>query len=243
MKTVQTSLFLGLIFLSLINYGQEINFGLQVGYGNYKMTSLQNLTQSLAAPLPSHEAAIISEYPPNVYLQAEANLTFIDNKFSIGMVASVNSTGSRVHYSDYSGSYRFDAMLSDYTLGSIFKARLFRFSKIDIKAYSEFGFSSTTLTIEEYFQIDSEIYGRRQSYDSSPAYLEPGLRANYSFGAFELGISAGYAINIGDTFTIIGNEIVILANPYTRETIVADWSGLRLGITASFRVFTLKDKK
>ncbi len=242
MKTIQISLLIWSILLSTSICGQEISFGVQAGYGSYKMASLHNLNESLADPLPSDDV-IISDYPSNLYFQTEAELAFIDNKFSIGIAASVNSTGSRVHYSDYSGSYRFDALLSDYTIGSIFKARLFRVSKIDIKAYSEFGFSSTTLTIDEYFQIDSEINERRQTYDSSPAYLEPGFRANYRFGAFSLGINAGYSINIGDTFTIIGNEIVILANPYTRETIVADWSGLRLGITATFRVFTLKDKK
>lgn len=131
-------------------------------------------------------------------------------------------------------------LISDYTMGSIFKARLFRFPKIDIHAYTEFGFSTTTLTTDEFFQIGTEFRERKQTYDSSPAYLEPGIRINYRIKKMAFGINAGYAVNIGDSFTIIGNEIIILSNPRTGEMIVSDWSGIRLGITASFKLFTIK---
>lgn len=233
-----TNLYITLLFLSVFGYGQDVHFGIQTGMGSYKMKDLHVLNKSLAAPLPS-DNPIISDLPPYVYLQAEADLGFLKNRFSIGFVVSAHSTGSRVFYSDYSGIYRFDQKISDYTLGSIFKARLFRFPKFDIDAYTEFGFSTTTLTTDEYFQIGSEFVERKQSYDSSPAYLEPGLRFNYRIKKMTVGLNAGYAVGIGDTFTIIGNEIIILSNPATRERILSDWTGFRFGITASFKLFTV----
>jgi hypothetical protein len=236
-KSIQV--LISIVLLSVFGYGQDINIGIQSGIGSYKMKSLHNLNKSMASPLPTDDA-VISDLPPYVYLQAEADLGFLENRFSIGILVSAHSTGSRVYYSDYSGLYRCDMKISDYTVGSIFKARVFRFSKFDVDAYSEFGFSTTTLNTEEFFQIGTSSIERKQTYDSSPAYFEPGIRINYSLKKMSVGLNAGYAINIGDTFTIIGNEIVILRNPWTGENIVSDWSGFRLGINVSFKLFTVK---
>lgn len=230
---------IGLLFLSNMIYGQDIHFGIQSGIGFYRMQSFHKLNESIASTLPSDDA-ITSDFPPYVYFQAEADLGFIDNKFSIGIVASTHSTGSRIYYSDYSGKYSYDNVLLDYTLGTIFKARLFRFSKIDINTYAEFGFSSTTLTTDEYFQIGNDFAERRQTYDSSPAYFEPGFRFVYNFNKLNIGLNMGYALNIQDTFTVVGNEIVIFTNPVTGESIQSDWTGFRLGITASFKLFTIR---
>lgn len=184
-------------------------------YTPFNIDALVDSRDIAIAQLP-FPAKVTDDFPHNPMLQGSIMLDFGYMKF--GLSASFLSTGTRVHYADYSGEYKFDNVITTDEISLLFKLPIkLGNPKINMNMLGEIGFSTITSTSEEFLRIFDKEDVYKDKLDNSVNFFALGLDANYSFGNFFAGGGVRF-------MTIPENEINI------------DFEGVRVHIGVGYRI-------
>ena len=214
---------------------QHITFGYQIGYGTYSMKPLENLNYDISKNL-QFDAKVVDNFPGYLYFRPSVSLEL--PRYSIGLIYTFQSTGSRVSARDFSGEYRFDTKVrsiapgiySDITIMSMKKCRLC-FSSIVGLLYSKLNIQES-LIIQSIKSEDQKMDFKSQNY-----FIEPGFVFYYSLGSFDIGLNADYSITIGKQAFYSGeSKKNTLHNNYNQQDIKPDWNGIRAGFSLLYTI-------
>lgn len=220
--------------VSMKSFSQEWNIGIESGLGTFRMEDLKELNDVIIGSLPFN-AAVTEEFP--MYWYYKPSLTYKFSKtFTAGVVWSYTSTGSRISSKDYSGEYTFDNICRASSPGILFEAGI-QSGKFEFKAFSEAGMEFTKLKLKQSVTLNTETQEDLYTFTSVNYYFEPGLRISYPVSAFRFSFNAGYLFDIkkGD-FSYEGDDNQILVISDSSEA-RADWTGIRIGLSATFVLF------
>jgi hypothetical protein len=214
---------------------QSLEIGFQSGIGTYSMKELKNLNYSRQESLP-FEAKQISDFPAYIYYRPYLEFKF--KKFSVGMVNTFQSTGSRLSAQDYSAEYLLDMKVKANTPGIYGSIDLLPSDKLDVSLSSIFGLAFSNLEIDEYFVItDINVLDTNYKLKAMNYFFEPGFSLSYPVGAFGFGTYFGYLLQFGQQpFHLGDNKDNALYDEKTGKPVGPGWNGLRAGLSVSFRI-------
>jgi hypothetical protein len=220
-----------LLFQSYAVRAQELRFRLETGTGTFSMSDLKTLNRLNLSSLP-FSAKITANFPMFVIWKPAVIYKF-PGSFSAGISCGIESTGSRISSVDYSGEYALDNLIGSYSPALVFEIPVVK-KKTELSLIAETGIEFTKLSIRENITVNSSHSNSLYEFQSTNYFAEPGLRLSRHFPVIDLAFSVGYLIDLhkGD-FDYAGVSSQILK--ITKDTWAkADWSGFRIGVSASF---------
>jgi len=217
----------------LTAYPQELKFGLQTGIGTYSMEGLKNINDYVSGDIP-FDTKITSDFP--AYFYYRPSVVFAWNRFSLGLIYTMQSTGSRITAKDYSGSYRFDMKLRAASPGIYCDLKLANTNNGKFSIYSMSGVLFSKLGMQEVLNVNStEIENSKYTYKALNFFLEPGLNYSYNVKSFTLGLSFGYSFTLGkQAYYSVTDKDRKIYDPVSKEPLKPEWNGLRTGISLSY---------
>jgi len=209
---------------------QGFDFGLQSGIGSYSMKGLKNINQSLKEGLP-FDSKLADNFPAYFYYRPSMIIRYTN--FSLGVIYSFQSTGSRVSAKDYSAEYRFDMKVKSDSPAIYFDIRIKDRGKFTLNFYSIIGPAFSNLEIKEYFKVADTVLSNSNLKLKALNYcFEPGINLHLPVKRISFELSLGYLIGFGDEAFYKGNDKNnMLIDPKNQDTVRPDWNGIRLGIS------------
>lgn len=161
----------------------SLEFG--AGFINQDLDDLKNARDEALPSLPVN-AQVTDDYPMNPVFKFSGFLG--NNSFKYGLSLTHYSTGSRIHYADYSGSYTFDNILTYREYCVLFKLPVTNEEDmLDINFSGEIGFYEFTLKSNEIIKIGKQKEVSKDSFEESDLLFAIGFDANYIIHDFILG--------------------------------------------------------
>jgi hypothetical protein len=213
--------------------------GFQSGFRTYGMGDLKSLNQSVQKTIP-FDTRVVSGFPPYLYFRPMISLH--RESFSLGVLASFQSTGSRVSAKDYSAEYRFDIRIHSFQYGIQADRRIHEAGRLSFLISASSGLTFSRLVMEEYLRVDESLWiSEKAPFKSQNWFFEGGLAAKYKLtGAFSLSAILAYQLSFGKNAFQHTEHEVTLKNPRTYDPVRPGWNGFILGITAGFIPGNLK---
>ncbi|HPI19405.1 MAG TPA: hypothetical protein PKY56_03470 [Candidatus Kapabacteria bacterium] len=180
---------------------------LQSGFAAHDVKVIQNARDKALKEF-EFPAKVTDDYPNIPYIQGE--LLHYGKIFDFGFSFSYVTTGSRVHYADYSGEYKFDDFLSNYEYGLVLKTRSANeYAPFRIQAWGELGISSLKYRTEEILKVNNSGFTKSTAeIKNTVNYIELGARTNYYYNGFYFNCGVSY-------FAEFSHEIhFIIEDPY-----------------------------
>jgi hypothetical protein len=214
---------------------QSLTISLNSGIGSFSMNDLKALNRQNLNALP-FSAKITSNFPNFIYVKP-ALIYNSKGKISAGITLGYTSTGSRISSVDYSGEYALDNLTRAFSPGFIADYIIFD-KRIAVSVYCEAGIEFTRLSVRKNITINNESEITLNTFKSSNYFFEPGIKVSYPLFFLNIGLSAGYLTDIhkGEfDYNGISNNLLKLTDGRNARS---DWSGLRIGLCVSYRIFT-----
>jgi hypothetical protein len=230
-----------LFVFSIVNVAnsQYIKFGYQVGFGKYSMKSLKNINDQILESL-AFDAKIVDNFPG--YLYFRPSLTLQSDIYSVGLILTTQSTGSRISAKDFSGEYRFDTKVSAITPGIYGDYKLFSHKKSSICLSTLVGLSLSKLKTHEILALSGlKSVNQNILFKAQNFFFEPGINYGYSFGSFCIGLNAGYFITLGSK--AFQNNNKNLHDYKNQKDVKPDWNGFRAGCSFSYTIRSKEEVK
>ncbi len=189
------------LYLRYNTFGAELQVGLP--FHDFKP-----LRESRDADIKKMQfpAKVTNDYPYIPYIQGE--FLYLIKYFEFGILLSYATTGSGVHYADYSGEYKFEDFLSNYEYGFVIKSRSAN-EDVPFKTqfWTELGFSSLSYRTKEYLRIYDRTYiYSTNKITNTKNYAEIGLRANYYYKGFYFNGGISYFYEFPSDFYLLIEE-------------------------------------
>ena len=204
----------------------EIRLG--VGYGSFSMGDMKELQQNALNAIAVNARAT-DRFP--AYFMYNLKYMFrseVDNHF--GIVAEMGSTGGRVGYSDYSGTYREDQLLRYRRLGIVVE----NYISLPKGFNGWLGLELSMLFSKLFYEGELSITGAGTVREIHTFYawggaVQPYIALERKIGMFRLGAQAGVCLNMSEGFRLKGERDTKLVNPVENsEDVAPAWSGWRL---------------
>ena len=211
-----------IIFSSARGYAQwEMSAG--AGYGTFAMKDMHKfqeliLTQSIVKP------KVTDAFPGQVIYQASTIYTFRRGLF-LGLSYQFGSTGGRVTYSDYSGSFYADQLLR-YTQLSINLGQSMQVGRnLSLRVDVQPGATFSKLHYKSLIKIGEAKVEESAKFHSINWIAEPTFTLLKQWGNWGARLSVGYHIDgYSGKLKVKGGD-AWLTNGY--DPVHADWNGLR----------------
>lgn len=224
------------ILIFIQSFSQHSEIGIQAGLGSFEMTGFKNFNELVQKDLP-FETKITADFPMHFVYKFFLHQTF-KNNWGIGFRFSFSSTGSMVSREDYSGSYYFKNQVRNLSPGFIFDYTVHLTGKINMIIYNELGWEFShskmheNLSLSTFTPVDEVL-----EFRSVNLFTEPGIKVIYKFKDwFYGGLYLGY---LWDTHSPVKSTDTAfqLRELYTFEHSknAMNWTGIRFGITVSYR--------
>lgn len=162
-----------------------------------------------------------------------------NSKRSIGFFYSYQSTGGRVHYSDYSGELKMDQIINGNSIGGFITKDFNHSEKFKVYGGTRLGLTVSKLKIKNTIALvdqQQQYLSERYEFESLNLFVSPLLGGKMSFHNFYCFLEIGYEWHVTkNPLTLEGADDAYLQGKGGEE-IHADWDGFRmtLGLAYSF---------
>ena len=217
----------------------HLKLGYQIGFGTYSMGSMKNINNQVSESIP-FDTKIVDNFPGYLYFRPSISLESAG--YSIGLIYTFQSTGSRISAKDFSGEYLFDTKVLSTAPGIYGDINILSQKKSKLSIYSMTGLLFSKLKMHEFLTLqNSQVSNQNIDYKAQNYFLEPGLGYYYFLGSFSLGLNAGYFITIGSqTFYSGDNKKNVLHDYKNQQDVKPDWNGVRVGFSI---LYTFRSKQ
>lgn len=177
-------------------FGYETSVGVRVGYHQYKMTDFRKITETAVQQYTSHGIAVkeFGRFPP--YFAYYIDYTYYGQNSNIGLVAGFSSTGSTIHYADYSGQLRDTYRLSRYQIGFLGENKLYVNTRFQILSTIELSASRTNFLNEYYLEIFGQDQKVNYSMKKWGCNIEPSICIRFTTPLYLFSAGIGYELDI-----------------------------------------------
>jgi len=215
------------------SWSQSFRFGLQGGVGTYSMEGLRGINDQVPMSIP-FDTKLVADFPAYYYYRP--TFLLVTDDYTLGLVNTFQSTGSRVSGKDYSGEYKFDMKVSAFAPGFYSEIQLLSGTKVRSSFYYILGCSFSRLTIGENFRVDeTTVTDDQYKFKALNLFVEPGFNVSYPWQSFLLGLNGGYNVTFGKQAFYTDNiKSHTLSDPKSNKPIIPQWNGLRMGISVIY---------
>jgi len=210
------------------SHGHVFILGVSGGIGKYFQTDLKEINRTVQNGL-NFETKLTDNFPATFYYGMYLLFT-IDRNLSIGPDYQFHTTGSRLAYRDYSGSYTFDQILSCHSPAIRVEATPGKSKNPQFCFSALFGINITTWRISENLIVGEVHEGSETRFDALRPFMYPMVKFRYKITPLiSLVPSAGWNFDLSG-----GYHLHNMKDATTNY--VASWSGPRaeLSIDLSF---------
>ncbi|MCK5742373.1 MAG: hypothetical protein KAH48_09160 [Chlorobi bacterium] len=158
----------------------------------------QDINDQIVTQLP-FDAKVVDDFPVSPVYKFDINWKEF-NSFIISITGFWHSTGSRIHYEDYSGEYHSDIIVNATGFGfGLTKFFAMSNSPMQLGLTIDFGFFEKDYRFEDYTRIGNEDNTQKDSYLESGMYTEPGFILAYVNDNFLVGLNFGYMLDLNSS--------------------------------------------
>ena len=205
--------------------GQQLSFLFSAGMGGYSMKDMKNLNDDLQAHVP-FATDVTSNFPMTFQFGGEVTIR-VSHFYTLGVLYSFNSTGSRIASSDYSGYYHFDNVLTGHTIGLLTDFTVWEGKSFGINIQANIGAVITRIRMTEDLFVADTLVSSSEKYHSLSGFVEPRLVFSYRWKLLKAGAYCGYFYNPGAQIQDSGG---------TKMGVKTSWSGIRFGILIGIQI-------
>ena len=223
-----------LLLMATAGKAQNSNIFLQLNYGSFQMKDMEKMQNKFATEVQKDfDARIVSSFPAYVGYELNAN-TKIGEGYQMGGYVSYYSTGGRIHYKDYSGEFKVDQLLLNFSVGMYNEFRIRQFTKSDLFFSTRAGVTFTEYQIISNLQVGSKQNADDITFNSINFHFSPGIGFRYPFKEdFFIQADTRYEIQIPGPLHLSNNKDAKLIDDGGKE-LKANWDGLRLGLSFGY---------
>jgi hypothetical protein len=229
---------INILFLCIYSaIGQGFVLRPEIGIGTYAMSDLIGLQQqSISQSVINLKGT--DKYPPYVFYGADL-LLFVTPEIGFGVKYRFSSTGCSNEYADYSGFYREEILVGAKSMGGIVSYRNEWQNNLFFSLELSSGVEYSSIAIEDKLSLVDINESNTYDLNSHGWFLEPKIRLEKSFfSSIFIGAFVGYEYNHKSKIQSSGRNKLYVSYEDREATI--DWSGMRVGISASL---ALKHRK
>jgi hypothetical protein len=215
-----------LFFFPAMTWAQDTGIQFWLGVGTFAMDSQKELQNDFleSGMLPVGLEAVHSFDP---YWTWGLGYTInLNSRSAIGVWYEQASTGGRLSYKDYSGSYRLDQVLSCWQLGLSYQYQVNHSSRWPLFATLQMGYVSTTEDFTSELVLGSNSVSDDFTLNASNLSFRPGLMLQPKVSIFTFQVALGYELHTNATLQSDSVSI----NTQSGEPLQVDWSGVRFHV-------------
>jgi len=203
------------------------------------MNSLKNINDQISESLP-FDSKVVDNFPEYLYFRPSVSLEFAE--YSLGLIYTFQSTGSRISAKDFSGEFRFDTKVHSSAPGICGDIKILSQKNSKLCIYSIAGLLFSKLNTQESLTLQSsQVQNQNIEFKALNFFLEPGLSYYYSIGSFSLSLNTGLFITIGSQAFYSGNSNKnTLHDNKNQQDVKPDWNGIRAGFSI---LYTIRSKQ
>ena len=170
----------------------QVSVGISSGLGHYQLKEVRSLQQLVTTSLPV-PAKITADFPD--YWFYEGHIKLQSNKLIGGLHVNFGSTGGRISYADYSGSYTGDQLLRYYSvLGSVGYRYALSAKRLIVTGSLHAGALMGKMELADQLIIGDLVYNESDTYVHTNAVVEPHIELGKEWKRVELFFNAGYQL-------------------------------------------------
>lgn len=215
-------------FLLAKAQSKEVRIGVTVGYNTYRFNELQVVQNYLLESIPEGEIAIpIQEFPSRMNFGFEISFPLEGNV--VGLKYNFHSTGSRYHYSDYSGQVGLNSVIKGHFVGIIGMLNLYTSNNKRLKIFGGVvpSYIRGNYTSEQFLEIANEMDKTSFELNMQGMGAEVFFRAEKELSAILFFLKIGFDTTIYSEFVYEGNTVTKIG-PVNEPS--PNWEGLRTGL-------------
>lgn len=211
---------------------------LKFGYSFHNMRDLQSintLTRQVYRNELGINARTVESFPPYWDYQFQILVT-PDERNAVGVFGGFTSTGSRLHYGDYSGELRFDQRLQRYAYGLHAERSVNPKDRVRFVGILRLFVIKSSLELIEALSIEPDIEESNSfDFQATGFAIEPGVAVQLRVsGFFSLRTELSYeALLHNNAFHLKNSESMKLLNE-AGTPLGPEWSGVRIGFLVVF---------
>lgn len=241
MKKIKILLLIALLGAVSNAFAGDVFVGFNAGWADFKQKSLKDFNEYLLSK-SFPQSALVDDFPQNPYYQFEVTQDY--GAVNLGFTAGMVTSGSRIDYTDYSGSYRRDIKIQAFNVGLSVEYDLTIANLVRIAPFIEGGYLYNTLYYDEIRDIPGDENTIKFDFYSNSVYFKSGLKVIFLINDyFEFGANAGYFLDAVSPYLYSNNPVEELTNQLNSAKAKNDWAGLRAGLCLSFNVSKLFGKE
>ena len=159
-------------------------------------------------------------------------LIFLNKMLGVGVFGDYYSTGSRVHYADYSGEIKTDEILNRTSFGLQFEFFNHISDRNSLVYFLQISFNKSEFKIDETLRIYEEKINETAIFKSSSTSLVLGIAYQFRFSYFIVRPDICYEFTVSKKYYFSEKEDFYLNNGH--ERIKSIWNGKKIGVTLGF---------
>jgi hypothetical protein len=217
-----------LIFL-IFAYTSFAQLSIEAGYGigSYSLSDLRDMNSEILKNLPV-QGKITDDFPMQPFYGIGVYYQTTD-VVSLGITGFYNTTGSRISYKDYSGELKVDNILTSWSPGIAARFKLLD-KKVNLYQETRVSYAFSKLKMNEKIIT----YNDEMTFKSSALQIEPKFKLTYEISDLEIGLNAGYVLDIGGKNRLVGDKNSFLQFNDTKEPIKTNLGGVRLSVSVGY---------
>ncbi len=222
-----------ILFLISLTSTAQVSVGISSGLAHYQVKELRDLQQlaSTSFPVP---VQITDNFPDYWFYEVHLKKQF--KKLDAGVQVGYGSTGGRISYADYSGSYTSDQLLQCYSmLASIGYRHSLPIENWTVSASLHTGILFGRMKLEDQLIIGDLTYNESDTYVNTNAVVEPHIEVAKALRSFELFFNAGYQLTLkGGKVKLKSDKEQTLTNS-EGDPLQLRFDGYRIGLGIRYR--------
>lgn len=206
------------------------------GIGSYKMNDLKELQENLRFYIGGPEILeTVDNFPAYFFYSGEVSVN-VNRVLSLGLIYRLQSTGAASSYSDYSGVYKIEQVVKANCAGILLDVHLLKKHKLRLSSQLRTYYGWTNMKLKGSLHINSvgtNIMDFTTVYKSKSVMINPDIIVGYEvIPHVSLNFSAGYCLDFKGDLKNSNDSALRDLNGVTMQS---DWSGIRLGLSASYQ--------
>jgi hypothetical protein len=206
----------------------DFKVGIIAGYGLYQQSDLKKINENVKSQL-NFETELINNFPPTFFGGIHF-LYKLNPWIYIGLNYQFHTTGSRLGFKDYSGSYTFDQILSCHSPAIQIEGKLPNENKVSSLLSVLCGINIASWKINEDIIVGTQNESSTTRLSAIRPFIYPSVKFGYPVRDFiSISLSAGYSIDLGGKYKLKSPERTV-------SDFTAEWTGPRVefGVDYSF---------
>jgi hypothetical protein len=218
--------FLGLTLLCFKAYNQVMSISAGTGVGTSQMEDLKTFQDDLLSDMPVL-GKIVDNFP--AFPLYDVKIVFFTKYLEIGNGYTFTSTGSKIHYSDYSGEISIIQIVNSHQPSLLLYPVLHRSGNSKILGVLKGAAVFNNYSLKQEIKVYDQEASDQLELKSSGLAFSLGLSYCYRMHQFEIRSEIEYLIDTKAPLHLTNDkdaQLVIYDKP-----VKTDWSGLRIGIS------------